>query len=259
MDFFGIGLFEIVLVLIFGLLVLGPERLQHMGRTVGRLTAQWLAWQQASPELQAVQRIRSEFESEINSLRDEIVRARQQIDVSQEVQRLRDEGRTIGQFPATVKQQIKSQPPADAAADVSSPASVDEPAVATEPDTPPADGAPAAATDADSPTPARDRAADATGTADAPASLPADTPAPPTGAADLPPTNGIHAAPSVAAGEPDAAPPEAPADAPTAGDVAELRRQVEMLTSELQSLRRLLATRGIVDTSYAPPKEPVER
>lgn len=89
MNFFGVGLFEILLVLLLGLVVLGPERLQDMGRQAGKLVARWLAFQQQSPELQMVKQMRQEFEQEIVSLRDELVRARQQLDVSAELKQLR--------------------------------------------------------------------------------------------------------------------------------------------------------------------------
>lgn len=76
MNFFGVGVFEILLVLIIGLVILGPERLRDLGRQTGRLMARWLAWQQQSPELQMMQQVRREFEEEIVSLRDELVRAK---------------------------------------------------------------------------------------------------------------------------------------------------------------------------------------
>jgi sec-independent protein translocase protein TatB len=89
MNFLGVGPFEFLLVLILGLIVLGPERLQQMGRSTGRLVARLLAWQQQNPEAQMVQQIRKDLEREIVELRDEMVRARKQLDVSSEVERLR--------------------------------------------------------------------------------------------------------------------------------------------------------------------------
>ncbi len=224
MDFFGVGLFEILLVLVFGLIVLGPERLQTLGRTTGRLVAQWLAFQQASPELQAVQRIRAEFEAEINALRDEIVRARQQIDVSHEVQRLRDEGRSISQFPAAIKEQLQSTPPADLAA----PTPNNPPAAESPPDR---SDVLARSSDVVAPTASETLSLDSTSEATAAS-----------------PRNGAHADPPTEA---------APANLDQ--EVAALRQQVATLTAELHSLRRLLAKRGIVDTSYTPPKEPVQQ
>jgi sec-independent protein translocase protein TatB len=91
MNFLGVGPFELILILVLGLVVLGPERLRTMGRSAGKLVAQLLAWQQQSPEAQMVQQIRDDFQREIVDLRDELVRARQQLDVSAEVQRLRAE------------------------------------------------------------------------------------------------------------------------------------------------------------------------
>lgn len=88
MEFLGVGPFEFVLILMLGLVVLGPERLQGMARSSGRLAAQLMAWQQQSPEAQALQQMRQEFEREIVELRDEFVRARQQVNVAEEVRRL---------------------------------------------------------------------------------------------------------------------------------------------------------------------------
>lgn len=250
MNFFGVGLFEILLVLIFALVVLGPERLQTLGRQAGKLTAQWLAWQQSSPELQAVQRMRGEFEAEINALRDEILRAKQQLNVSAEVQRLQEEGRSI-QFPQVMQDKLKGEPPEAASADL--------------PDLP------------DLPASARADAVAQTDTVveQVAVSTPAP-PAPETIETALPelaaPLEGtvphtVPAMPAVAA--PTTA---APAASPEAALVAEppdnghypevemqlklMSKQIMQLQSELTAMRRLLATRGIVDTSrYAPPEE----
>jgi sec-independent protein translocase protein TatB len=92
MEFFGsIGIGEIILVALVGFLVLGPERLQDAGRSIGRLVAQLMVWQQQSPEAQMVQQVRKDFEREIIELRDELVRARKQLDVSAEVRRLQED------------------------------------------------------------------------------------------------------------------------------------------------------------------------
>jgi len=37
MDFFGIGIWEIVLILVVALLLFGPARLEEIGRTLGRV------------------------------------------------------------------------------------------------------------------------------------------------------------------------------------------------------------------------------
>ncbi|NJL32567.1 MAG: twin-arginine translocase TatA/TatE family subunit [Chloroflexaceae bacterium] len=119
-----LAFFEILLVLIIGLVILGPERLRDLGRQTGRLMARWLAWQQQSPELQMMQQVRREFEEEIVSLRDELVRAKNQLNAEMrlldsqvsettrtvneafkqnelaDLERLKTEVQTIGQPPA---------------------------------------------------------------------------------------------------------------------------------------------------------------
>ncbi len=257
MNFFGIGLFEILLVLVFALVVLGPERLQTLGRQAGRLTAQWLAWQQSSPELQAVQRMRSEFEAEINALRDEILRAKQQLNVSAEVQRLQEEGRSI-QFPQVMQDKLKAEPPKAASSDLPTPAD----SAASSDNLP--ESAPIATGDQ-----AESVGLQAVGSPPAsPAPATIDT-APPEPPAPLEGTvpHTMSPAPMVAA-----SPAAASTASPEAAQVAEpldnghyseveiqlklLSEQITQLQGELQAMRRLLATRGIVDTSrYAPPEE----
>ncbi len=243
MNFFGVGLFEILLVLIFALVVLGPERLQTLGRQAGRLTAQWLAWQQSSPELQAVQRIRNEFEAEVNALRDEILRAKQQLNVSAEVQRLQAEGHSI-QFPQVMRAKLKGEPPEAASADLPDQAASVEPDAGAQADT-------VAVQAADSPPlpPAPETIEMA---------LP-ELPAPLEEA--VPHTVSAVAAPTIPAA---AASPEAVlvAELPDNGHYPEIEmqlklmsKQITQLQGELTAMRRLLATRGIVDTSrYAPPE-----
>jgi sec-independent protein translocase protein TatB len=95
MDIFGVGPIEIIIILVLGLIVFGPERLPEVGRFLGKQLAKVMAWQQQSPEAQMIQQIRQDFEKEIVDLRDELVRARQQIDVSQDMQRLRTEANSL--------------------------------------------------------------------------------------------------------------------------------------------------------------------
>lgn len=85
MEIFNIHLFELVLIASLALVVFGPERLPEVGRFAGKQLARFLAWQQQSPELKMINDVRAEFEQEIASLRDELVRTRNQLDVSQEV------------------------------------------------------------------------------------------------------------------------------------------------------------------------------
>ncbi len=95
MEIFGVGPLELLLILVLGLIVLGPERLPEVGRFLGKQLARLMAWQQQSPEAQMIQQIRSDFEREIVSLRDELVHARQQMNVAPDLQKLRNETQAL--------------------------------------------------------------------------------------------------------------------------------------------------------------------
>lgn len=97
MEIFNIHIFEFLLIAGLALVVFGPERLPEVGRFAGKQVARFLAWQQQSPELKMINDVRSEFEQEIASLRDELVRTRKQLDISQEVNlnSIRDELRPM--------------------------------------------------------------------------------------------------------------------------------------------------------------------
>ena len=53
MNIFGIGLPEIVVILVLGLFIFGPKRLPQLGKTIGKT-------------LKGIQTASKEFESEIN-------------------------------------------------------------------------------------------------------------------------------------------------------------------------------------------------
>lgn len=91
MDFLGVGPFEFLFILLVSILVLGPERLQQAARSLGRLFARVMAWQYQSPEAQMIQQIRNDFEQEIVDLRNELIRARKQLDIREEVKDIHQE------------------------------------------------------------------------------------------------------------------------------------------------------------------------
>jgi sec-independent protein translocase protein TatB len=261
MNFLGVGPFELILILVLGLVVLGPERLRSMGRSAGKLVAQLLAWQQQSPEAQMVQQIRADFEREIVDLRDELVRARQQLDVSAEVQRLREEtGSIMPDDIARLEARARaSMPDATDAEQAAAPAPDHTEAAPAQPPTEPE---PARAAEAPAaPEPAQ--AAETPAEAQQPAPAPSDTahangttsthPAPPDAAPDTPPHS------------PEA--PPAPPDelAPTAGvalpehvappDVAQehLAHQLQALVADMHALQEQLRRRGLLDAAWEPP------
>jgi sec-independent protein translocase protein TatB len=119
MEIFNIHIFEFLLIAGLALVVFGPERLPEVGRFVGKQVARFLAWQQQSPELRMITDVRSEFEREIASLRDELVRTRKQLDISQDmdIKSLREELRPMLNLrdpqPPKLTQAGTSPPPAE--------------------------------------------------------------------------------------------------------------------------------------------------
>ncbi|EFO80712.1 sec-independent translocation protein mttA/Hcf106 [Oscillochloris trichoides DG-6] len=95
MEIFNIGIPELLMIAIIGLVVFGPERLPQVTNFLGKQVAKIMAWQQNSPEVQALQQIRNEFETEIASLRDELVRTRNQLDVRKDAIALKEELRPL--------------------------------------------------------------------------------------------------------------------------------------------------------------------
>ncbi|MEI6181573.1 MAG: twin-arginine translocase TatA/TatE family subunit, partial [Chloroflexales bacterium] len=82
MEIFNIHPLELLLIAGLALVVFGPERLPELGRLAGKQVARFLAWQQQSPELKLVNEMRAEFDQQITTLRDELVRTRRQLDTA---------------------------------------------------------------------------------------------------------------------------------------------------------------------------------
>lgn len=95
MEIFNVHIFEFLVIAGLALVIFGPERLPEVGRFIGQQVAKFLAWQQQSPELQMLNEVRSEFEREIASLRDELVRTRQQLDISGDLSQIKDDLRPM--------------------------------------------------------------------------------------------------------------------------------------------------------------------
>lgn len=79
MEFLGVGPVELLVIIILGLIVVGPERLPEMARSAGRFFGRIIAWQQQSPEFQTIQQVRHEIQNEITGLRNEISQTQQQV------------------------------------------------------------------------------------------------------------------------------------------------------------------------------------
>ncbi|GAB4442322.1 MAG: twin-arginine translocase TatA/TatE family subunit [Chloroflexi bacterium OHK40] len=103
MEIFNIHIFEFLLIAGLALVIFGPERLPEVGRFIGQQVARFLAWQQQSPELRMINDVRSEFEREIASLRDELVRTRRDLDISADVNAIREDLRPMLDLKAGLK------------------------------------------------------------------------------------------------------------------------------------------------------------
>src|SRR5688500_16574584 len=86
MNIFGIGPVELLIIIVLVLVIFGLERLPGMGRSLGKMVARVLAWQYTSPEAQLLMEIRRDLEKEITDIRDEMIRARQALDVRPELE-----------------------------------------------------------------------------------------------------------------------------------------------------------------------------
>jgi TatA/E family protein of Tat protein translocase len=77
MDIFGLGPMEILLILIIGLLIFGPEKLPQIGRDLGRA---FRAFRKASSDLS--KEVTKELEAEKPENKDELQEEAQKTDVS---------------------------------------------------------------------------------------------------------------------------------------------------------------------------------
>jgi sec-independent protein translocase protein TatB len=97
-SFFGIGLPELIIILIIAGLIMGPQRIRKVAYTLGRVTAQ----------LQAVSRqFARQLNAELDSLDDETIRGTMQDmrDLQKEVESLR---RELRQVPKSLRSEGKS-------------------------------------------------------------------------------------------------------------------------------------------------------
>ncbi len=285
MEIFNIHIFEFLLIAALALVVFGPERLPEVGRFVGKQVARFLAWQQQSPELRLINDVRSEFEREIASLRDELLRARNQLDVSRDVEQLRSELRPMLNLQLDADLRPRQAPAATAAnsgeTSVASPdpgatsASVAAPAnEGTAASPAPPDGsttlADVAEPVAEPPTPPGlmpQPAAQAVPATASPNCIPGTEP---TGVLqpvderarylaerrsrlhDLP----DYDDPPVLNGAPAAPPSETPPATLSADEREELLRQIQTLSSELRALIGELRERGLIGVDWTPNREP---
>jgi len=287
MEIFNIHIFEFILIAGLALVVFGPERLPEVGRFVGKQVARFLAWQQQSPELKMINDVRGEFEREIATLRDELVRTRNQLDVSKNIGEVQSELKSALDLRGDVKAALAAEPsiapPATSAAATA--ASADSAAGAAE----------AAADAAEASIKAAEIAAEAAETAlaaaqQAAAEIPAAPPPPApliNGVESLPPPpNGVDGAvpaaarpnkvpgteptdifsrpPLPAAPEPpshrrglhDAPPPDAPPGPPAPDEERErLLRRLEGLMADMHALVGELQGRGMIGPDWQPPSQ----
>ncbi|MGQ9925464.1 MAG: Sec-independent protein translocase subunit TatA/TatB [Chloroflexaceae bacterium] len=291
MEIFNIHIFEFLLIAALALIVFGPERLPEVGRFIGKQVARFLAWQQQSPELRLINDVRSEFEREIASLRDELLRTRNQLDVSQDVEKLRSELRPMLNLqldadlrplqatPTTTTPANRGETPAASPdtdiASASAPAPLENDGAATPPAAPDGPTAPVTRADAGGPV-AEASAPPAPMPQPAPQAVPA-TASPyripgtePTGA--LQPVDEraqylaerrarLHDLPDyddspALNGTLDAPPSATPPATLSADEHDALLRQIQALSSQLQALVGELRERGVIGMDWTPNQEP---
>lgn len=233
MDIFGVTPVEIVLILILGLIVFGPERLPEIGRFLGRTLAKILAWQQQSPEAQLINQMRQDFDREIIKLRDEIIQARQQFDISSDVEKLRqDTGAllTTTDRKEPVVKAAKQAQPARAKTDAAAPSAATGATPSIRPEAAASSGAPETSING---------ASSSTGS-DAP--------------------EGAHSSAAAAPPEPSQGSASSPnqvlepaGTGATGIDVATLAQEIQSLRAEVQALQAQLYERGLLEPDRQPP------
>lgn len=253
MEIFNIHIFEFLLIAGLALVVFGPERLPEVGRFIGQQVAKFLAWQQQSPELQMLNEVRGEFEREIASLRDELVRTRQQLDVTREMSQLKDDLRPM----LDLKGNLQLPGAADVANGLKAPAapSAAEPSIAP-PDLP----APAELVAPDAPITVRPAAQTVPAAAHpgrlalAEPTAALGTPAPPVGDQQFaePPPPEAPAAPE---------PPPAHNGVAPLDEAAHERLllRLQALAAELQALTAELRERGVIGADWQLSARPPEQ
>jgi sec-independent protein translocase protein TatB len=221
MNIFGVSPLELIIIAVLGLVIFGPERLPGIGRSLGRMVARVLAWQYTSPEAQLFNELRADLQREISEIRDEMIRARQQLDIRQELQEIRQE----------TEDAIRSRmvPGGSTAAANGTTASAVEPALTTEPD----------ATPADASTPKPENAGATTEPANG--RLEAhDEPEP----SIAPPAEPAYAS---------YAPPA------TSEEVELLRLQIQALMSDMRALQEQLRQHNLIDSDWQPPSHAMQQ
>ncbi|NNJ12042.1 translocase [Chloroflexales bacterium ZM16-3] len=228
MEIFNVGIPELMVIAGLALVVFGPERLPEVGRFLGKQVARVLAWQQNSPELQMLNEVRGEFESEIASLRDELVRTRKQLDVSKDISAIKEELRPMLDLRGSTNGAVQA-----AAAKATEPTiAPPHPAESISPaEVAPAELAPPAKPPTLNPTPAGQ-------------TIPAA--ARPSKLVAAEPTN-VLAPPQLAAAPPAAAPDN---------QVAE---RIQQIAADLQALMAELQARGQLGTDWQPPSQAHEQ
>lgn len=81
MEFLGVGPWELFIVIVIALVVVGPERLPVLARQAGKFLVTARDWVQKSPDAAMILRARAEIEQELSNLRSSLA----------EVQGVRDE------------------------------------------------------------------------------------------------------------------------------------------------------------------------